>query len=161
MQGQLPTLLDLLSPVNVIVCLSIYANTDLIWYANELGISYMPNIYETALPVLSPPNYYSQSSTATHTKVIPEYRQHSHISFKSIDFIMHDVPFLDFYQLLSSGNSHCRTRTYNTSVNSRMLYHWAKREYCAFQELRKPKSTMFVIYWLWVYELWKKMVILD
>ena len=25
------------------------------------------------------------TSTATHTKVIPEYRQHSHISFKSID----------------------------------------------------------------------------
>ena len=85
MQGQLPTLLASLPPVNVIVCHSIYANTGLILYAEHLGISYMPSLYETALPVLSPPNYYSLAFTATHTKVIPEYRQHSHISFKSID----------------------------------------------------------------------------
>ena len=122
MQGQLPTLLALLPPVNVIVCHSIYANTGLILYADHLGISYMPSLYETALPVLSPPNYYSLASTATHTKVIPEYRQHSHISFKSIDFIMHDMPFLDFYQLLSSGSSHSRTRTCDILINSQTLY---------------------------------------
>ena len=37
------------------------------------------------------------------------------------DFLMHEVLFRDFNQLLSSGRWVYRVRTYDTSVNSRLL----------------------------------------
>ena len=60
--------------------------------------------------------------TATHTKVSLEHRQHRRISFNLTDFLMHEMPFLDFNQLLSSGRWQDGARTHDTSVNSRMLY---------------------------------------
>ena len=34
--------------------------------------------------------------------------------------------------------SSCRIRTYDLSVNSRLLYHWANEEYCSLGEFRNP-----------------------